>query len=372
MPYLTDNKYNGRIFSIFVSAVFFAPMIDYWIDGILHFLLFVCFALFFLMKANSIKIYLISAGLVFLFGLILQKHITDANISLEDFIFFFKLMICFILLLILILSLKTFHISKKSFNWFLYSMAFVVLLNTGLGILGLGYRTYNFSDGWGSKGLFISGNELSNALIILTLTIVLNSDGGKAKLLIIYSFCLAVVGTKSGIIISFSSLLFLIRQTIFRYLITLAVLILLTWKQLVVYFSPLYERLVWLLEARGLISLFFSGRQDFLETVLSDSRLYDVQSLLLGNSLERQIELLNKKLVEIDFFDLLYLGGVSLPLIYCAVFGALIFRRDSNAGQRLLSLALLSLSILPGHVMYSSIVIPVFCICYSGLRRETK
>ena len=225
--------------------------------------------------------------------------------------------------------------------------------------MGIGYGTYHE---FGSKGFFYAGNETSGVLLTLTpivLYIALKKYSVKSiKFLVIILLCLTaaiLLGTKSALLGMFVILLYIVwkySKINKIYIISFVGLIIAgACYYIYNYFSFIVERFMFAFEKRemGWMAL-LSGRDVFLAETMEE--FYN--SNLILNSLGMGIP---QKMIEIDFFDFLYISGyIGASILF--LLWIINIRRSQKKGEIpslifFTNILLIGVSFIAGHI-YSS------------------
>ncbi|MDP4528824.1 O-antigen ligase family protein [Alkalimonas delamerensis] len=261
--------------------------------------------------------------------------------------------------------------------------ATVLVLNLLLGFAGFGYAAYSPMEdielaALGSSGFFVSANELSALLLVLTAYLLHRSwpDNRFGFLLVVLLalFCAAQLLTKTAllgvvlltVLIPWLHLTASMRRRSALVLVLFALVLLLSspfWLEPLLVALGLHQKLLWVWQERGLLGLLLSSRELYLQQNLQLlTEQYAPWHWLLGVG-QAGIALYQKKyFVESDLVDLAIFFG--LPALVFAVgwFGWLLrlcwHQRHLATGRVLLLLngLLLLLAVLVGHVLTSGIL----------------
>jgi hypothetical protein len=271
---------------------------------------------------------------------------------------------------------------------FLMLGAFALLLvNAVLGLAGYGGTAYQPMDEvsqkfLGVKGFFISTNELSALLLVLSGWLFCRSwqlcRWAYPLLGMAAIFIAALLLTKTGL---FGILLLLAgipvlllrgeqwRAAKIYLLVTLGILLMLTvllllnWRPLLQAIG-LYDKLIFAYEQRGLAGILLSSRDFYLQrnfTLVAEQYPHWLQLFGVGQG---GVKLLLKKyFIELDFFDLLLFYGLAGAMLFALSFVRLFKALWSRLTQSplvkpllLLNLILFTVAMLAGHVLTSGML----------------
>ena len=271
---------------------------------------------------------------------------------------------------------------------FLMLAAFALLLvNAALGLTGYGGTAYQPMDEvsqkfLGVKGFFISTNELSALLLVLSGWLFCRSwqlCRWTYPLLGVASiFIAALLLTKTGlfgVLLLFIGIpVLLMRREQWQaakiyllftlaILLILIVLILLNWRQLLQAIG-LYDKLMFAYEQRGFFGILLSSRDFYLQrnfTLVAEQYPHWLQLFGVGQG---GVKLwLKKYFIELDFFDLLLFYGLAgamlVALSFIRLFKALFSRLTQSPLVKpllLLNVILFTVAMLAGHVLTSGML----------------
>ena len=335
-----------------------------------------------LLSKKQRSIYLSALGVSTVFALIHYFFGPTHSFSIlaNDLLFIIK--ITYLIPLTFILSQV-----EKSFVYIASTIAWLTIVaNILLGILGYGYTQYAL--GYGYKGFFFSGNEMALTLMI-TSAILLYFMYRQKKVvpIVLFSFILMILGPLEGmktLIIGLPLIVVLTPLILHKdYLVTLSkrvsnktaitlggIVALVAVVSLVLLntISPqFFVRFGEITQRSGIVGAILSERNKYLSTGLHHYvSTFSVQEQIFGvGSIPSQhvitqspIEL---KTIEMDFFDLLLSFGL-LAFVYFAVWVAFISSFAKHTGKTssflaFLNILLFALSVLTGHVIYSTFLI---------------
>lgn len=340
-------------------------------------LLILLLALFYIAKSSLQAIFFIFGCLIWLFFVVITNLFLHSSISLTiDFTLAFK-----ILAFPILFSYAFFLQKNIGSNYFSYVNAvllfgyFVVVLNVVSGYFGLGYRTYESSQ-VGFKGYFFAGNELSAVFMVFSTYViqraVVQSGILFLSLTLLNIFVGFSIGTKSGMIYSILSPLaiYLIYNrnnfsklilSILVFFVTIFIVYFYFYSHVVEFNS--IEKIAFNLTSGGVYRLFFSGRDEWLLTIINDfPDDHWVYHYIFGYGSEFIENSIGKGIVEIDPVDIYLLFGV-LPLLAFmtfSIFSILIPFWCINGvhapGILVLNIALFLFAIIAGHVWTSGML----------------
>lgn len=337
-------------------------------------------------------IHIVALILVLWFSVFLNYYLLEAfNVPME-FAIFLKL-------IIIPISMYYFvEISKLNYDFYLKVIInvfmvsfFVILLNIGLGLAGLGFKSY--SEGIGSKGFFYAGNELSILYVVLfafLLRFVFEKYSNKKYVLFstVGLFFGLFIATKVSML-SILLLIFLIpllkvkwRFTVKRLIGVLVAFVAFVMLSVVLYnyllLSGLIDKWSYFLKIYdyNYLSIILSGRDRFLEQAfVMTSENSSLLHQIFGYGFTGYIELANQVStirllsVEMDFFDVYFYYGI-LGLLAVLSFWAVavyVYFKEKVKNTVILSTVILVLiiSFLSGHVLFSGLSGPFIGIFLS-------
>ncbi|MEE2025169.1 hypothetical protein [Alkalimonas mucilaginosa] len=282
-------------------------------------------------------------------------------------------------------------LALRTLHHLMHGFSLVLLLNFMLGFAGFGYAAYSPMEqielgSLGSSGFFISANELSALLLILT-AFQLHLHWSKGlmpygTILLLALFCAVQLLTKTALlgVLLLAALIPLLHQTAERrrrYAIGIGIGGLLLLGSSPLWLSPvlqqlgLHQKLLWVWQEKGLLGLLLSSRELYMQQNLQVvAEHFPPWHWLLGVG-QAGIALYQKKyFAESDFFDLpLFFGGLALVYALCWFAALLWFSWQARAqvtGRVLIVLnaLLFLLAALAGHVLTSGMLwLPWGCWC---------
>ncbi|SEA40793.1 O-antigen ligase family protein [Alkalimonas amylolytica] len=290
------------------------------------------------------------------------------------------------------------ELAQKSLQRLMLCFSVVLLINFAFGFAGFGYAAYSPMEqielgSLGSSGFFVSANELSALLLILT-AYQLHHYWVKYKLLYIVVaflalFCALQLLTKTAL---FGVLLLVVliplvhleaerRKHVALFIAGVAVVLLVSsplWLGAMLQQLGLYQKLLWVWQEKGWFGLILSSRDLYMQQnmrVLTEH--FPPWHWLLGVG-QAGIALYQKKyFAESDFFDLQMFFGVLALVFALGWFGYLLrlsWQARGRAEGRVLLLInsiLLLLAALAGHVLTSGLLwLPWGCWCGYVLARQ--
>lgn len=263
----------------------------------------------------------------------------------------------------------------------------LVLVNAALGLAGYGGTAYQPMEEvsqkfLGVKGFFISTNELSALLLVLSGWLFCRSwqlcRWAYPLLGMAAIFIAALLLTKTGlfgILLLLAGIpLLLLRGEQWRaakiyllgilgILLVLTVVLLLNWRQLLQVIG-LYDKLMFAYEQRGLAGILLSSRDFYLQrnfTLVAEQYPHWLQLFGVGQG---GVKLwLKKYFIELDFFDLLLFYGLAGAMLFALSFVRLFKALFSRLTQSplvkpllLLNVILFTVAMLAGHVLTSGML----------------
>lgn len=272
------------------------------------------------------------------------------------------------------LALKSTHkILKYSFC--------ILTINFIVGFLGFGKNTYSVGEdaGTGSTGLIMAGNELGGAFLVTFAYMLHMCWNYKSKKLYFLLACFTIacgvsVATKTAILSSFLIVFFIpiVNERGRLYKLTLLKVKLFTPLILIILFVfisiievlqslGLYDRMMYIYNERGLLTMVLSGRNlmiaDTLDIVTQNSNLFE-QVFGQGQALSLK-RLDGSAITEVDSFDTYVLYGIFCFIIVFSFYIYLVYKSNKQTVQNvnffspfifLTSFILLLLSQLSGHI----------------------
>tara|TARA_R110001599_G_scaffold11371_1_gene54244 strand:- start:4426 stop:5688 length:1263 start_codon:yes stop_codon:yes gene_type:complete len=224
---------------------------------------------------------------------------------------------------------KPFFFQKKVRLTFYFSFI-IVCINVLSGYFGVGFFSYP-SEKFGFKGFFFAGNELSALFILLSSFVLFNIwkiRGFSFKYVIASCLSLVVglsIGTKAGAIFSFVSPVFIplaisiskitYSKALFRIIMGILTIVILA---LVLFSfikeSPMFERITYIFQTKGILGVIFSDRNIFVEDFIDriDDTLGFYPLLFGAGSGVTQYQF---KTIEVDFFDVAMYFGFPLAIL---------------------------------------------------------
>ena len=275
----------------------------------------------------------------------------------------------------------------------LFFAAAVLLVNTLLGLCGLGFNAYQPLEGvaqsfLGIKGFFYSTNELSAVLLILT-TALLATTWAQHKLwyllislssLLVALLLLTKTGVFGVLILTLGIALLQLQPGYFlRYkrglqlmalLLSAALLLLWLNAEAVLRLLGMYDKLQFVYQQRGISGILLSSRDYYAGRIWQlMAEQYSGIERALGVGQGGVALHLKKYFAELDWFDLLIFHGIAGLAMYLLVFSgffALAWQQRHNGVARsllLLNLLLLLVSALAGHILTSGMVWLPWALC---------
>lgn len=368
----------------YLQSFFVAIKIIFFILFFLHFLLE--------KKANSAIAFVITAILLVL--LFLQETIysgyskpsvAGAGAGAGDSTGAFRTVQITIKIALNFLSVFYFKVlyKKGAFNRIrnvCYANSVVLFVNLILSFAGVGFGNYSRGDDqtFGGTGFFYAGNEVSAALILATCSLILIS--GHRKYLPYILLGLSLLGSAAilsrtamfGALIVSAAYIFFRSKKIFS-LAAIAVLgaLYVFMSALSKYFEYVINRWDYFVGQTGLVTFLFGGQKRISESArVMDSAFSDPVALLIGTGWTG--------LSENNFFDLVEMFGFFGLVIF--VFWCRILLKDTlrwslikrqlgtnSASYKtsvITSALIVFISILAGHVVQSSLILPFLGILY--------
>ncbi|MFN3710657.1 MAG: O-antigen ligase family protein [Alishewanella aestuarii] len=263
----------------------------------------------------------------------------------------------------------------------------LLLLNTVLGTIGYGGTAYQPMEQvsqkfLGIKGYFVSTNELSALLLVLSGWLLCRSWQRRRwayPLIALAAFFIAALMlTKTGLfgillLVLLTPLLVMDRrqwQQAKPYLLAAGLVVVVLTALLLYHLTALlqwvglYDKLQFAYQQRGLSGILLSSRDFYLQrnfALVAEHYPHWLQVLGVGQGGVRL--LLKKYFIELDFFDLLLFYGVAGALLFCLSFLRLFSLLWSRMAKSelvlplaLLNLLLLAVALLAGHVLTSGML----------------
>jgi len=252
----------------------------------------------------------------------------------------------------------------KKFVSILKISVLIFSINILLGLVGIGYSSYEGSVNMGYCGFFYSPNELSGVVAVLfplTLAYVKINKSNTYYILIVFflAFISYLIGTKSPIIICIVSTLLITylygRTTEKRSVIICCIILSMVIIKYIHIIGDLdvsiLQRLVFFIEKNGLADALLSGRMGFWNE--TKSLFYN------SNIITRLFGLGGGLTVEMDPFDFLlnygYIGFAGVIILYIWMLCKPISRNNVFKKAVFTSnLLLVFMSIFAGHILLSS------------------
>lgn len=243
----------------------------------------------------------------------------------------------------------------------IYGLWLIIFFSIVVSTLGYGYSTYGHSGGLGAKGFFRSGNEFALLFFCTAwLTLYLSERWFIFKIAAIQLIGL-LIATKVAILTA--PILFVYRVNknyLFRFLIFVVILCgILYYSDVgaIIDISPIIERFKYILESRGVITLIMSGRDEFVREAFQQLSNSEIRNILFGVPKIGMVHFYGKELVEVDLIDLILIYGFVGSLFFLLSFlviAKLNLNFFTNRRFTMFLIILLAISVVPGHVIYSS------------------
>ena len=311
------------------------------------FLLFIMYTTTFIYKkrlSTTSYIILILYSIFFITGVIVYKD----NVLFNELQGLLKA-IYFPIILVSLYDLKDeYRVSKMTlFTTLIIYLIFILIPNA----LGIGYATYKITKA-GSLGFFNSANEISGILSLLTPTMFIIIKDLKNKLLkviipIIYLIVILTIGTKTPLLVLFITIgfsflyyiitcikkktykpIFIASTTILVGICSLLLILPKTtfYKNIEVHLDYLeVDNILDIFKEKELIDHFiFSQRLTFLEhkaATYSEATLYE-NIFGIGYTNNKKVS----KLIEMDYFDILYSHGIIGFLIVFTIYFIILYK----------------------------------------------
>lgn len=305
--------------------------------------------------------------LTYIAAIFLYYALYDFDLFSISFSFISRYLIIIILYEYFIQLIKQYNISRYLYK--IIKFNFIVLVcNILLGLLGIGYGTY---DNFGSKGFFYAGNETSGVLLTLApviLYIAIKKFSIKSlQFVVIMAICLisaVLLGTKSALLGIFIILFYIIWKysRIKKMYILSFITCIITGVCYYIYhhFSFMLDRFLFAFDKRdkGWMAL-LSGREEFYETNMTEF----YSSNPIGNFFGLGMP---DKTIEIDFFDFLFIGGY-LAMFLLITLWIINLRKSYKKGEIpslifFTNLLLIGISFVAGHIYSSAMAGPFIAI----------
>lgn len=285
-----------------------------------------------------------------------------------------------------------FYLCKKNEKRIIYYVKNIIITNTiiflmnmFLGLLGIGYSTYQ-STGSGIVGFLFAGNEVS--LILLSIAMLYMQSHSKRNRVIIYIFYLILalmLGTKAGILGLLIIIVadFYMKFSVPKKIIFISMIPILVISLFYIYSNflsslPTVERIVWAFnrnyeDSGSILDALLSSRLQFLENNINLwKEKFNFFNFFLGGG-----DLYENKSIEIDFFDSVVLLGVPhsvflLMFYFKLVFGAI---RQKNWILVVFNITVLGMSFTSGHIWWNltgGLFFIIANVYFEALRKKTK
>ena len=410
------NFIKKNISTIIAIFILLSPVIDLITGLSLHvfkinltmgiilrviFLLFICFVVLFIFKKKKILIPYLIIGLymiLYVVGIIIYKEFNFIEIQGLVKVFYFP---------ILLVSLYMIKEEIRISNMTLFTTLFLYLIFIFIPlILGMGFDSYEITKA-GTLGFYNSANEISGIISILTpIMFIILVEGknviAKILLMIVYLIVILMMGTKTPLltlgITLFVVLLYFggkaLKEKQFKKIIIGSLIILIGISSLILiipmtnFYKNIETHLDYLkldnvtevFEDEELVDHFiFSQRLTFLNR---KTKLYNNSSTyqkLFGIGYLKGTK--KTKMIEMDYFDILYSHGIIGFIIFfgittCLLFDLLSRKRKPSIGRymNLLSvLLIIFLAFFTGHILTApSVSLLVIIIMLSCSERKKK
>jgi len=249
---------------------------------------------------------------------------------------------------------------------------FVIIGNILLGLMNIGYKTYD--DSVGLKGFFYAINELSGVVIVLYgYMLFYTKEKYKSTVMIYYIVAILLfistvfLGTKAAAVVTMISIMYVSRMTnrkkniflfhkLYTIIVAIAVLVVLIYVGYrIVYESGILDRWSYYYDNYGLSRVLMSGRDIYWEEKKNEYIHSNLSILMLG--------LGDNRTVEMDPFDaLLNYGIIGFVMLY-SFWAMLIIRAYRKRKTHILAKLVLYVdcmvlltSSFAGHMMYSGML----------------
>jgi len=351
--------------------------------------LIMLFVIFNIITMLSIRVatvvFFILTGLLFSTG-VMFLNFGQLNLFLKDLAAALKLIVPVTIFSYLFLIAKyDLNILIKWGRLALWSNFIALNVNLFIGLLGFGYKSYEFGngEGIGINGYYTAGNELGGVFVLFfSYALIRAWDKNKFLYLLLSILTLiwgVLIATKTTILSSILlvSLIPIFAERNLFFFLTPLKLILTSFLLFMsvfsyIYISPMlssltiWERFVWIYESKGILGLILSGRELYSTNLLVIfSEKYSVVQWLFGAGVSGIMQYTDKFSAEIDIVDIfVWLGsfGVFIMLITLFLFiwhsyQALKISSSQYAPAAAVSnIILISLSFLSGHIITSGIL----------------
>lgn len=305
--------------------------------------------------------------IIYIGALFLYYALYDFSLFSVSFSFISRFLMIIILYEYLSLIIKKYNIPKQIYK--ILKFNFIVLVgNILLGIFGIGYGTYNE---FGSKGFFYAGNETSGVLLTLTpviLFVMIKKYTIKSlKFMTVMLICLIsaiLLGTKSALLGMFIIIFYIIwkfSQISKGYIISFVGLTIISVCYYIYnYFSFIIERFMFAFDNRGMGWMaLLSGRDQFYDVNMTEFYASNIISTIIGLGMPQ-------KLIEIDFFDFLYVTGY-VGIFLLMTLWIVNYKRSLKKGEItsvifFTNFLLIGVSFIAGHIYSSAMAGPFIAI----------
>lgn len=359
-------------FFLFFDSVngFFLTLVSYDLKiSIIYKLIYLFLALLFLARKNKFYFH-ISLCLVFysIAWSLLQNILGSGRYFFSDFSEIIKLFYTFIIFFTFASFKET--CPERSLIKIAIFSSVILTLNVITGYLGFGYTSY---ENYGYKGFFYAGNALSGVLIIIfSFLLFANHIKNKHSIssFLFFVFIAVMLGTKStmlGLFLLLSLVYF--RLTDLKSLLSISLIlslsIFLIYTNIeAILNSAIFARMTYFYENGGFVRVVLSGRNEFLDNIYPFYLNSNAAELFFGLGFE-ELRSNGKPLVEMDFFDILFLFGISTFVFYIFsifLYISLTFKKSTHVdGVRVIYSALIVLlliAFIAGHILFNGLVTP--------------
>ncbi|MDU2663346.1 MAG: O-antigen ligase family protein [Clostridium perfringens] len=391
---MKNKKYDNLIYYIFILI----PIVDS-INGILiknnvifnigqiYRILTMVIMVFIAMKISKNYFNIFVIAILFFLSLNLYYYYYNNNIKsiLEDIISNSKLFMIFVIYFSYKVMLNNNKIGNYVINKIISTLIIIFPLTILIPyILGIGFNTYSNSAGF--KGFYNANNDLSIVLLIFTIFAIndfLNKRSLKSTIILsINIISLLMVGAKTSLlglalvlIIYFKNILLKLfkRKGIFITII-LSTIIYIFYDDLIAIWNKSIERLNYFYNINNsFITLLLSHRNIYLIDsfkVLINIK-YPILALLLGTGTYFRCNgVVQGRIVEMDFFDILFSNGLIVLIIVIYLLYYIYrdrYKGNSEYDYKLAFIITIVLSVIVGHVFYSAMSGTILSIIMMGL-----
>lgn len=326
-----------------------------------------------------------------LFYLVLVELISSIWFSNSIFAFTYGIVTAYKIIYLYLLSLVFIKLFRESFDLITFIEYFKLNLTiVGISLIiatmtGLGTDTYT-GGGLGVKGFFSSGNALgfylgSGLLILLAIRRTALNVKITTKHILFLCFCTIIVGTKTAIIFSLVTVLILLYESKYKYVLVLSLFFILYFyfNYLLKTLSELFTVLVFRFEnAPSIISFIASGRLEYVTNAIDTFFSQDNSWLriLFGSGAFVSFRVPSESGVfdtlETDIFDVLFMYGLVGCIVFSVTMMWLVYWLRVNGIFFIVAVLLVLHSFIAGHVLFNGMSSTLIAILYLLSQNKNK